>query len=87
MEISPIAGIRVVPVAKVRPIDPELTASFEIESAARPDDDSYSRDYKKASGAEESEEETEDVEEFDGSAREAADRRIDSQMNQISFFA
>jgi hypothetical protein len=62
MEIAPVTGIRVTPTVKVRPVGPELTASFDIESAARPGDDTYTRSGKKAAGAEESEEENEEVE-------------------------
>jgi hypothetical protein len=40
MEISPIAGIRAMPVVKVPPADPELSALFEIENSAGPGDDS-----------------------------------------------
>jgi len=57
MEIAPIAGIRVMPTIKSRPVDPELTAFFEIVSTARPEEDSYSGNGKKAAAAEEPEEE------------------------------
>ena len=58
MEIGPIAGIRVMPAIKTRPVDPELTAFAEVESSARPDDqDSYAGSDRKAGGAEEPEEE------------------------------
>lgn len=53
MELGPIAGIRVMPAIRQRPIDPELIVFFEIESSARPDEDSYSASSKKAAGAEE----------------------------------
>ena len=57
MEIGPIAGIRIMPAIKPRPVDPELTAFFEIEPSARPDEDGYSGSGRKAAGAEESEDE------------------------------
>jgi hypothetical protein len=62
MEIAPIAGIRVMTAVKRRPVDPELTAEFEIEAAARLGDDTYASAMRKAAGAEE--EEDEEVEEL-----------------------
>ena len=56
MEISPIPGLRAVAAVKPRPVDPELTAFFDIESTARPGDDTYTGNGKKAAGAEENEE-------------------------------
>ena len=72
MEIAPIAGIRVMPTIKSRPVDPELTAFFEIVSTARPEEDSYSGNGKKAAGAEEPEEEAhEDPDELADEAQTA----------------
>ena len=65
MDIGPIGGIRLVPAIKERPADPELTAFFDIESAARSGDDSYNRGGEKAAGAEEPEDETEQDPESD----------------------
>lgn len=61
MEISPIPGIRVLPLARAKPVDPELSAVFEIEAAGRPADDSFSRQVRKAAGAEESDEDAESM--------------------------
>lgn len=55
MQIGPIAEIRVLPAVKAPPVDPQLSALFDIEGTAKPDDDSYSGGAKKAAGAEEEE--------------------------------
>lgn len=86
MDIGPIGGIRLVPPIKERPVDPELTAFFAIESSARPGEDAYSRSGKKAAGAEEPEEDEEqelDEEENDMMELDAAPM---PPGRQISFF-
>jgi hypothetical protein len=55
MEISPITGIRAMPVMKVPPAGPGLTAVFDIENSSKPGDDSYSGSGKKAAGGEDDE--------------------------------
>jgi hypothetical protein len=55
MEISPVAGIRAVPVVKARPADHELLALFDIESSTGPGNDSYSGSGKRASGGQDDE--------------------------------
>jgi hypothetical protein len=88
MEISPIPGVRVMPVAKVRPVDSELTLPFEVESAARAEDDTYSHRNQKASGAEEFDEDSEEVDEFlddDEAAKPAATLRRQNADTQINF--
>lgn len=73
MEIAPIAGIRVMSAVKSRPVDPELTAEFAIEAAARLGDDTYTSSMRKAAGAEEDEdEEVEELTEEDEEARPAS---------------
>ena len=90
MEIGPIVGIRVLPAAKTRPVDPELTVLFDIEAAVRPDDDTYSRNGQKPAGAEEPEDEDED---WTDEPQEAAGDEFRSQpvpeapADRISFFA
>jgi hypothetical protein len=88
MDIGPIGGIRLVPPIKERPVDPELTAFFAIESTARPGDDAYSRSGKKAAGAEESEEEDGQELELDG--EDGGAMELDAAPmppgRQISFF-
>lgn len=85
MEIGPIAGIRAMPVTKIRPVDPELTAEFEIEPLIRPADDTYSHQSSKAAGGEDPDEGAEEVQVFpDDPEGEATARLIDSQ---VSIFA
>lgn len=88
MEIAPIAAIRAVPAVKARAIDAELSTLFDIEPSARAGDDTYTRNGKKAAGAEENDdqEEAEALEEFSGSAP-STDRHSDNAKGQISFFA
>ena len=47
MEISPISGIRALPVVKVPPADSDLSRVLGAEDSARPGDDSYSGNGKK----------------------------------------
>jgi len=86
MEISPIAGIRVMPSWKERPVDTELPALYDVESAARPGDDAYTPHGKKAAGAEENEEEQAEGAEESG-APEASAGPGEKPASQISFFA
>lgn len=85
VEIAPIAGIRVVPTTRSRPVDPELTAAFEIESPARPDEDSYTGSGKKAAGAEEPAEK--DEEDPDTPLNEDAPQAARGPTGNISYFA
>ena len=86
MEISPIAGIRIMPVTKARPVDSDLTVPFEIESAARVDDDTYAPGQKRASGAEDSDEETEEIESLPEGEPTEAREELPSR-SKINFFA
>ncbi len=84
MEISPIAGIRAMPVVKIPPADPELSALFEIENSAGPGDDSYSGSGKKAGGGQDAEsDELEDGIEAESSGHAAEN----GQGAQINYFA
>jgi hypothetical protein len=85
MEISPIAGIRVMPVKKVRPVYPELTATFDIESLVRPTDDCYSNGNQKAAGAEDPEEDSEDLDDLTNEAGLAT--KSDRANSLLSIFA
>ncbi|HEV2173770.1 MAG TPA: hypothetical protein VGT08_00125 [Terracidiphilus sp.] len=84
MEISPITGIRAMPVMKAPPAGPELSALFDIENSAGPGDDSYSGSGKKATGGQddESEEMEESVEAEPGGQAVQCD-----QGAQIDYFA
>ena len=55
MEISPIAGIRAMPVMKTPPADSDLSRVLDIEKPSQPADDSYSGSGKKAAGGEDDE--------------------------------
>jgi hypothetical protein len=78
MEISPITGIRAMPVMKSPPADPELTALFDIENSAA----------KSARGSEDdgSEDEFDDLADEDEveSTRQPVGK---NPSRQISFFA
>ncbi len=65
MEIAPIAGVRILPVTKARPVDPELAPSYDVDAAVRLDEDTYSPNGRKAAGAEEPEEEIDEPEDMD----------------------
>ncbi len=83
MQIGPIAEIRVLPAVKAPPVDPQLSALFDIEGTAKPDDDSYSGGAKKAAGAEE-----EEADEVAGEERESnPEPPGDSPIRSISYFA
>ncbi len=65
MEISPITGIRALPVMKTPPADSDLTRVFDIENSSQPGDDSYSGNGRKAAGGQDDEDDKpleEDVE-------------------------
>jgi hypothetical protein len=84
MEISPITGIRAVPVVKARPADPEISALFDIENSAGPGDDSYSGSGKKASGGQD--DESDELE--DGVEAESGGHVSESdQGTQVNYFA
>ncbi len=88
MEIGPIPGIRALPAAKPRPVDPELTAFFDVEAAAKPGDDTYTGNEEKAAGAEENDEnESEESEEISASEEPSNNLRDQTSAGQISFFA
>lgn len=84
MEISPIAGIRVMQTLKAPPVDAGLTALFDIEAIGRTGDDRYSGGAKKAAGAEEDDEE-ELAPETDSEL--SADQAVDKSTSGISYFA
>jgi len=89
MEISPISGIRALPVLKIRPAESELTALSDIEKLARTDDESYTPSGgNQASAAEDDEEELiEDASEGD-EPEQAAPTSIEADSGRaISFFA
>jgi len=84
MEISPITGIRVLPVVKIPPADPDLSRVFDIENSANPGDDTYSGSGKKSSGGQD--DESEEVEES-GEGETSAPAPEGDSITQINFFA
>lgn len=86
MEIAPIAGIRVTPVLKPQPVDPQLTAFFDIEAAAKPGDDSYSG-AKKTAGAEEDDGDDLDLVEAEDEEAPASPVAAEETRGSISYFA
>jgi hypothetical protein len=89
MEISPITGIRAMPIVKTPPVDSDLTAVFDIESPARMGDDGYTPSEEKRASADD-DEEAED-ESAVGTDSEEAGRATGAipadAGGQISFFA
>ncbi|MGD0891935.1 MAG: hypothetical protein ABR923_10405 [Terracidiphilus sp.] len=98
MEISPIAGIRALPVAKTPPIDPQLTAVFDIDNSARIGDETWTpSDRESSRGSEDDgsddplvDDELGDVEDLPGAEAEPRASMSRAEMpltRQISFFA
>jgi hypothetical protein len=83
MEISPIAGIRAMPVMKVPPAEPGLPAVFDIENSSKPGDDSYSGGGKKAPGGEDDE----GVDLEGGEAEDGGRGAGNGRSSQIDYFA
>jgi hypothetical protein len=50
MEISPVTGIRVMPVRRAAPVAEGPSAVFDMERLARPADDSWAADGEKPPG-------------------------------------
>jgi hypothetical protein len=82
MEISPIAGINLLPVRRLPPAEAELSAVFDIVNAAKPGDDSNSGKGRKAAGGQNDE----DDEPEEGNEPEAAAPAAESG-SQVSYFA
>jgi hypothetical protein len=80
MEISPISGIRVMPVVKTPPAESDLSKVFDITNSSQAGDDSYSGSGKKAGGQDEDDDEDklEDDTESTGQAANGV---------QVNFFA
>ncbi len=83
MQIGPIREFRILPAMKAPPVDPQLTALFDIEGTGQAGDDSYSRGARKAAGAEEDEKDEGAGEGLESDAEPAGDGSIRS----ISYFA
>ena len=84
MEISPIPGIRALPVMKTPPVDPQLSGVFDIENSSAPGDDSYSGGGKKAAAGQDNEA---DNLEATTELESQADTQADDPASGISLFA
>ena len=84
MEISPIPGIRSMPVVKVPPAAPDLHRVFDIENPSKPADDSYSGSGKKSAGGQD--DENENLEES-REVESPAPAPDDEPSAQINYFA
>jgi hypothetical protein len=84
MEISPIPGIRSMPVVKVPPEDSDLSRVFDIVNSSKPGDDSYSGSGKKSTGGQD--DETENLEEC-REVESPAPAPDDEPSAQINYFA
>lgn len=86
MEISPIAGIRVMSVVKIPPADSDLSRVFDVENSSRPDEDTYTGSGKKAGGGQDDEDDDELVE--DGGDQAPVRRAVEQvRGTQIDYFA
>jgi len=92
MEISPIAGIRAMPVVKSPPIDPELTAVFDIDNSARIGDETWTPSERKSGRGAEDDGSDDPLEDLDDAGETEAETRgttptEKAEPRQISFFA
>jgi len=84
MEIAPIPGIRALPAVRPPQAEMRAPAIFDIDSSSRPGDEAEQRNRRKATGAEENEED--DL----ASAGETADGGVDPEdapARQVDYFA
>ncbi len=84
MEISPITGMRILPVVKVPPADAGLSKVFDIENSSQAGDDSYSGSRKKAAGGEDDDAE---VTEEGMGGESAVESEPARPVTQINYFA
>jgi hypothetical protein len=90
MEISPIAGIRAMPVMKVPPKDPELTAVFDIDNSAEIGDETWTPSDSRSGRGSEDDGSDDEFEDFDDPAEVegiAVSRADGEEGRQVSFFA
>jgi hypothetical protein len=90
MEISPIAGVCIVPTFRSRETDLGLTDVFEVESSSRTGDERYSPGGNRAAGGFEDDEEKASDQadsEAENEAEPEAEKTADEEKREISFFA
>ena len=87
MEISPISGIRVMPVVKAPPAESNLSRVANIDNSANPGDDTYSGSGKKSAGGQDDEnQDTEQIEK--GPEAESAAPTSEAEPGpKINYFA
>ena len=77
MEIGPIPGIRAIGAVRAERADSQPPAIFDIDGPAKPGDGIVQRTGRKASGAEEGEDDELMVEDESESNEEAAEKSVD----------
>jgi hypothetical protein len=93
MEISPIAGIRAMPVVKSPPVDPKLSAVFDIDNSARIGDETWTPSDSKSGrgseddGSDDEFEEFDDPAEMEAGARSTVPNGAKPEGRRVSFFA
>ena len=92
MEISPIAGVRAMPVLKAPPVDPELKAVFDIDNSPRVGDETWTPSEKESGrgGEDDGSEELEDIDDSDDLEAEPRTGKSAAEQPEtrpISFFA
>jgi hypothetical protein len=88
VEISPIIGIRAMPVLRARPVDPGISTVFDIENPAIADETYAPSGREQPSAAEDEEEAEELAEEVDSEDVNAGSSpREPRPASGISFFA
>jgi hypothetical protein len=89
MEISPITGIRALPVMKTPSPDPELAAVFDISNYARIGDETYSPNgNRSSSGFEDEDSDFQDDQPSDQQLMESTMAVVESRFGRsISVFA
>jgi hypothetical protein len=84
MEISPITGIRALPVVKTPPVDSDISRVFDIENSSKPGDDSYSGSGKKSAGGQDDEDEALEESREVESPASAPDDKPTAQFNYFA---
>jgi hypothetical protein len=87
MEISPICGIRGLPIVKTPPANPELTAVFDIESSSRTGDETYSSSNSNVSGGQDTDDLDDLLIEDDPGSSSVPLFSDPSNPRQVNFFA
>jgi hypothetical protein len=87
MEISPIPGIRSLPVMKVPPAESDLSRVFDIDNSSKPNDDTYSGSNKKGTGGQDDESDIVEDSALDSEARPAQPDEETDRGLAVNFFA